>query len=147
MDRTTGRSGCRVCIAIKSTGDRRVLQKQRSPPYSPEKKMPIIVALAIARRQCELTQDQLAELSDRSQQLIGKLEQGKCKGIGFETLENLCKVTNRQVGDIIVYIPDDPRLLDDTLVSLSRKWNCSISEILPYIPNDLKRAYRRSNRI
>lgn len=107
--------------------------------------MPIIVPLAIVRKDCNLTQEKLAQLSDRSQQLIGKLEQGKAKGIGFETLEHLCRVTDRQTGDIIVYVPDDPRLLDDNLAALSKKWNCSIEEIWPYLPHDLQRAYRRLN--
>ncbi|MBP0021430.1 MAG: helix-turn-helix domain-containing protein [Cyanobacteria bacterium SBLK] len=107
--------------------------------------MPIIVPLAIIRKDCNLTQERLARLSDRSQQLIGKLEQGKAKGIGFDTLEHLCKVTDRQTGDIIVYIPDDLKLLDDTLTSLAKKWHCSTEEIWSCLPYDLKRAYRRLN--
>lgn len=55
--------------------------------------MPIIVVLPISRRKHDLTQEELAELSHRSQQLIGKLEQGKAKGIGFDTLSYLCEAT------------------------------------------------------
>jgi DNA-binding Xre family transcriptional regulator len=106
--------------------------------------MPIIVVLPIARRKCGLTQEKLAQLSDRSAQLIGKLEQGKAKGIGFDTLNQICQVTGRQVCDIIVHVPDDPKQLDDVLVSLSKRLKCSIDEILPYIPQDLTRAYRNS---
>ena len=105
--------------------------------------MPIIVVLPLVRKKCGLTQEELAELSKRSQQLIGKLEQNKAKGIGFETLSQLCKATGGQVWDVLVYVPDDPKQLDETLAALSRKLNCSIDEILPYIPEDLKVAYRR----
>ncbi|MEA5470586.1 helix-turn-helix domain-containing protein [Spirulina sp. 06S082] len=106
--------------------------------------MPIIVVLPLARKKCGLTQEELAELSQRSQQLIGKLEQNKAKGIGFETLSQLCKATEGQIWDILVYVPDDPKKLDEALAALSKKLNCSIDELLPYIPKDLKAAYRKS---
>ncbi|MBP0018707.1 MAG: helix-turn-helix domain-containing protein [Cyanobacteria bacterium SBLK] len=104
--------------------------------------MPIIVVLSISRRNCNLTQEQVARLSDRSQQLIGKLEQGKAKGIGFETLSQLCKVTEGELGNVIAYISDDPRELDDNLTKLSKKLGCSTEEIWPHIPEEIRRAYR-----
>ncbi|MGK7927263.1 MAG: helix-turn-helix domain-containing protein [Spirulina sp.] len=106
--------------------------------------MPIIIVLPLVRKKCGLTQEELADLSKRSQQLIGKLEQNKAKGIGFETLSQLCQATGGQVWDVLVYVPDDPRKLDEALASLSRKLNCSIDELLPYIPEDLKTAYRKA---
>lgn len=113
------------------------------PRQPPEAQMPTIVLLPILRKKCDLTQQQLAQLSDRSQQLIGKLEQGKAKGIGFETLSLLCKATGAQIGDILVYISDDPNRVDETLTHLSQQLDCPAEEIFPYLPEDLKRAYRR----
>ena len=106
--------------------------------------MPVIVVLSITRKKCNLTQDDLADLTGRSQQLIGKLEQGKAKGIGFETLYLICQAIGGQIGDVIAYIPNDPQLLDDALVALARRLDCPIEEIFPHIPIDLRRAYRRS---
>lgn len=108
--------------------------------------MAIVVVLSIARKRCNLTQSQLAQLSDRSQQLIGKLEQGNAKGIGFDTLNHLCRVTGGKIWDIIVYVPDDPQLVDETLTILAKQLKCSTEEIFVYLPTELKRAYWRLNR-
>ncbi|MBP0019435.1 MAG: helix-turn-helix domain-containing protein [Cyanobacteria bacterium SBLK] len=108
--------------------------------------MAIVVVLSIARKRYNLTQEKLARLSDRSQQLIGKLEQGKAKGIGFDTLNQLCKVTGGKIWDVIVYVPDDPQLIDETLNVLAKRLRCSTEEIFLYLPVELKQAYWRLNR-
>ncbi|MBP0017439.1 MAG: helix-turn-helix domain-containing protein [Cyanobacteria bacterium SBLK] len=106
--------------------------------------MPIIVVLAISRRKRNLTQEQLAQLSGRSQQLIGKLEQGKARGIGFDTLYRICLAIGGEIGDVLAYLPSDPKLLEDAIFALARKLDCSVEEIFPHLPRDLWLAYRRS---
>ncbi|MBP0020469.1 MAG: helix-turn-helix domain-containing protein [Cyanobacteria bacterium SBLK] len=105
--------------------------------------MPIIVVLPISRRNQHLTQEKLAQLSHRSQQLIGKLEQGKAKGIGFDTLSQLCDVTGQDIGNILTYVSNDPRKTDEEIYRISRQLHCSTEEVIPYLPEDLKRKYRR----
>lgn len=106
--------------------------------------MPTIVVLAISRKKCNLTQEQLAKLSGRSQQLIGKLEQGKAKGIGFDTLYRICLAIGGEIGDVLAYLPNDPKLLDDAIFAIAKRLDCSVDEIFPHIPRDLWLAYRRS---
>ena len=92
--------------------------------------MPIIVTLPLIRYKRDLTQEQLAELSQRSQQLIGKLEQQKAQGIGFDTLNQLCEaVSATDLSQVIAYIPEDPRKLDETLAMLSKRLDVPIDYI------------------
>ncbi|MBP0017953.1 MAG: helix-turn-helix domain-containing protein [Cyanobacteria bacterium SBLK] len=106
--------------------------------------MPVIVTLPLIRNKRDLTQEQLAELAQRSQQLIGKLEQQKAKGIGFDTLSQLLEAVDATgIEDAIVYIPNDPTKLDDTLARLSQRFGVPVDYLLPYIPEDLKEAYRK----
>lgn len=105
--------------------------------------MPIIIVLPITRKKVNLTQEQLAQLSERSQQLIGKLEQGKAKGIGFDTLNQLSKIVGGDINNVIAYVSDDPQQLDKDLYRLAKKLNCKIVEILACLPSDLKVSYER----
>ncbi|MBP0021304.1 MAG: hypothetical protein J7647_27590 [Cyanobacteria bacterium SBLK] len=109
--------------------------------------MAIIVTLSLTRKKSHLTQEELADLAKRSQQLIGKLEQQKAQGIGFKTLNQLCiAVGATSIDEVVAFIPDDPSQLDDALAGLSKQLDCSIDDILFFVPEDLKAAYREHYR-
>lgn len=109
--------------------------------------MPIIVTLSIARKRSGWTQEELAENSDRSQQLIGKLEQQKSQGISFETLINLCNVTrSRTIENAIAYLPEDVSEWDERIPKLAARIHCKAEDIFALFPPELVAEYRRWKR-
>jgi putative transcriptional regulator len=54
-----------------------------------------------------ISQNGLAQQLGMTLQNIQKIEYGQAKSIPLETLDKLCKVLNCQVGDLLVYVPDE----------------------------------------
>ena len=64
--------------------------------------MSIKINLKEIREIKNISQFELAKLSEMSPQNIQKLEQGRAKGIQFDVLNKLCDVLNCEVKDLIV---------------------------------------------
>lgn len=65
------------------------------------------VMLKQIRESRGLSQNELARRIAMSAQYIQNIEQGRSKSIPYETLDKFCKVLNCQVGEILLYVPDD----------------------------------------
>lgn len=66
--------------------------------------MPVEIRLKQVRESRELSQYELAKLTEMSPQNIQKLEQGRAKGIQFDTLEKLCEALNCEIQDLLVRV-------------------------------------------
>ena len=53
-------------------------------------------------REANMTAYRLAQLTDIHETQVGRLKNGKVKGITFDTLEKLCEALNCEPGDLLV---------------------------------------------
>lgn len=67
--------------------------------------MPVEIRLKQAREAKNLSQYELAQRVNMSPQNIQKLEQGRSKGIQFDTLDSLCEALECQIQDLLVRTP------------------------------------------
>ena len=65
--------------------------------------MPVKVLLQEVRKSKNLSQNDLARLTNMSLQNIQKIEQGGAKSLTFKTLTKFCQVLECQPGDLLVY--------------------------------------------
>ena len=64
--------------------------------------MAVIFKLKEVREDRGFSQNQLARTTGMSPQNIQKIEQGKAKGIQFDTLEKLCDALNCGIAELLV---------------------------------------------
>jgi putative transcriptional regulator len=57
--------------------------------------------------QADLTAYRLAQITEIHETQIGKLKNGKAKGISFETLDKICEALNCEPGDLLVRKPNN----------------------------------------
>ncbi len=69
--------------------------------------MAVKVMLKQVREARGFSQNELARRVDMTSQYIQKIEQGRSRSIPYETLDKFCKELRCQVGDILVYVPDN----------------------------------------
>lgn len=65
--------------------------------------MPVKVLLQEVRKSRNLSQNELARLTNMSLQNIQKIEQGGAKSLTFKALTKFCQVLNCQPGDLLIY--------------------------------------------
>ena len=65
--------------------------------------MPVKVLLQEVRKSKNLSQNDLARLTNMSLQNIQKIEQGGAKSLTFKTLTKFCQVLECQPGDLLIY--------------------------------------------
>jgi putative transcriptional regulator len=69
--------------------------------------MTVIVRLREMREEVGLSQNALAREMGMSLGNIQKIEYNKAMSIPFETLDDLCRILECEVGDLLVRIDDD----------------------------------------
>jgi putative transcriptional regulator len=69
--------------------------------------MPVIVKLKEMRAAKGLSQNALARALEMSLGNIQKIEYNKAKSIPLDTLDNMCRILDCEVGDLLVRIPDE----------------------------------------
>ena len=65
--------------------------------------MPVKVLLQEVRQSRNLSQNELARLTNMSLQNVQKIEQGRAKSLTFKSLTEFCHVLNCQPGDLLIY--------------------------------------------
>ena len=65
--------------------------------------MPVKVLLQEVRQSRNLSQNELARLTNMSLQNIQKIEQGRVKSFTFKALTVFCQVLECQPGDLLIY--------------------------------------------
>ena len=69
--------------------------------------MPIMVNLDVVMAQRKMTLSQLSEQVDITLANLSILKNNKAKAVRFSTLEAICRELNCQVGDILIYDPEE----------------------------------------
>ena len=69
--------------------------------------MPIMVNLDVVMAQRKMTLSQLSERVDITLANLSILKNNKAKAVRFSTLEAICRELNCQVGDILIYDPEE----------------------------------------
>jgi putative transcriptional regulator len=69
--------------------------------------MPVIVRLKEMRNARGLSQNALARALEMSLGNIQKIEYNKAKSIPLDTLDNMCRILDCEVGDLLVRIPEE----------------------------------------
>jgi len=69
--------------------------------------MAVKVMLKQVREIRGLSQNELARRVHMTAQYIQKIEQGRSRSIPYETLDKFCRELKCQVGEILVYVPDN----------------------------------------
>ena len=67
--------------------------------------MPVELKLKTIREAKKISQNELSRMTGMSPQNIQKLEQGRSKGIQFDTLERLCLALEVGIQDLLVLVP------------------------------------------
>jgi putative transcriptional regulator len=67
--------------------------------------MPVEIRLKQVREARSLSQYELAQLTGMSPQNIQKLEQGRSKGVQFDTLDSLCEALSCEIQELLVRVP------------------------------------------
>lgn len=83
--------------------------------------MAVKVRLKEIRKSRKISQNKLARLLEMSLANVQKIEYGKAKAIPFETLDKLCRVLDCQVGELIVFVPDEGDLVSQSSEGTSGK--------------------------
>ena len=76
--------------------------------------MAVKVRLKEIRKSRQISQNKLARLLEMSLANVQKIEYGKAKAIPFETLDKLCRVLSCEVGELIVFVPDEGELINQS---------------------------------
>ncbi|NJM68692.1 MAG: helix-turn-helix domain-containing protein [Acaryochloris sp. RU_4_1] len=66
--------------------------------------MAVFIKLKELREERGISQNQLARVTGMSPQNIQKIEQGRSKGIQFDTLEKFCQALNCEIEELLVRI-------------------------------------------
>jgi putative transcriptional regulator len=70
--------------------------------------MPVEIKLKSVRESKNLSQYELAQAIGMSPQNIQKLEQGRSKGVQFDTLDALCEALDCEISDLLIRTPCKP---------------------------------------
>lgn len=71
--------------------------------------MPIVVDVDVMQARRKLSVAELAERVGISPANLAVLKNGRAKAVRFSTLEALCEVLDCQPGDLLRWVPDEPR--------------------------------------
>ncbi len=71
--------------------------------------MPIIIRLDVALAQRKMQLTELAEAVGITLPNLSVLKTGKAKAIRFSALDGICNHLGCQPGDILEYVPEEPR--------------------------------------
>lgn len=73
--------------------------------------MAIVVQLDVMLARRKVKSKDLAEQVGITEANMSLLKQGKVKGVRFDTLEKICAYLQCQPGDLLAWVPDDPKSL------------------------------------
>ena len=62
-----------------------------------------------------LTISEMTRMTGLDRSVVHRIYHSKTNAINFETLDALCKGLDMQVIDIVLYIPDDKKTIDDII--------------------------------
>ena len=71
--------------------------------------MPIVVNLDVMLARRKTRSNELARAIGITEANLSLLKSGKVKGVRFSTLEAICRRLDCQPGDLLEYVPDEPK--------------------------------------